>query len=90
MRYSSQMARMGNGPALALAAMLLILALNVRSTLAYRKLKPLSAGHLAQSDLSGNPVDHFACGYFDSQDPRDAGLAHQPCYGGDGSIQICW
>ncbi|GAQ91672.1 hypothetical protein KFL_008320010 [Klebsormidium nitens] len=78
--------------ALALAVLTSFWMLNgvAQPALAHRTLKP-SSGHVGdfETDNMGNPVNHYACGFYDNTDLRDAGLAHQPCYGVDGSIQFC-
>lgn len=64
-------------PSVAIA--MLVLLLSFQPSFAHRKLS-------ARQDAS----DLGACGYFDYNDPTDAGLAHQPCYGPDNTIQFCW
>lgn len=79
--------------ALALAVLTSFGMLNAQPVVAHRTLGPLmpSSGQgFAETDFLENPVDQFSCGYYDTNDMRDAGLAHQPCYGSDGSIQFCW
>lgn len=34
--------------------------------------------------------DPLACGFYNSSDPRDPGVAHQACFGSDGSVLFCW
>ncbi|GAQ88211.1 hypothetical protein KFL_004090130 [Klebsormidium nitens] len=63
--------------------------LNAQPALAYRTLRPSPGLDDQSTDMLGNIVNHYACGFYDTADPRDGGFAHQPCYGADRAIQFC-
>lgn len=65
----------------ALAVTALVLLSNFQLSQANRKLRG------AEEAL--NPFAP-SCGYFNNSDPLDPGVAHQPCYGPDNTIQFCW
>ncbi|GAQ90551.1 hypothetical protein KFL_006540050 [Klebsormidium nitens] len=84
-----------HGSSAFLPALLFVLALTCRRSLhtsAARIIKPGSSYLPSLDDqlpVEKAPADATPpnpCGHFDSDDPLDAGNAHQPCYGPDGEV----
>ncbi|GAQ81333.1 hypothetical protein KFL_000770260 [Klebsormidium nitens] len=80
---------MGRSPSPALLLVVVLAVLTSLSASSARK-QPLANTDVSQQGSSeGDATPYNPCGHFDSNDPNDAGNAHQPCYGPDGEVWYC-